>query len=182
MINKILNKFNIKINRIYPRASIKFAKEHFGDAEIVAVEIGVFKGENALSMLKTLNIKKLYLIDPYIDLGDAEKEAKKKLKPYEDKIVWIRDKSRIALLKIPNKVDLIYIDGNHAHPYIDDDIENYFPKVMDHGILAGHDIENGRSCTEHTDVIEAFMDFILHWDLKPYIQSPDWWIVKGEKQ
>ena len=33
--------------------------------DIIAVEVGVFKGNGARQMLKLFDIKKLYLVDPY---------------------------------------------------------------------------------------------------------------------
>ena len=40
------------------------------DYPLVGMEVGVYKGENALNILQNLNIQKLYLIDPYLPYPD----------------------------------------------------------------------------------------------------------------
>ena len=71
-INKLLFPFNLKLRRYFPRAMIQQLDRN---KPLVGVEIGVYKGENALSILKTLNVKKLYLIDSY-DLYSDYKDGK----------------------------------------------------------------------------------------------------------
>ena len=46
---------------------------------LVGAEIGVEQGKNALKILKTLNIKQLFLIDPYKKNPEDYKIAKKTL-------------------------------------------------------------------------------------------------------
>ena len=68
-INGFLRKrYNIGFLKNYPyRTSTEFVKKYFGDKEIVCIEIGTFEGDNAINLLRKVpNIKKLYLIDPYI--------------------------------------------------------------------------------------------------------------------
>lgn len=120
---------------------------------LVGVEIGVWRGENALSILQNVDIYLLYLIDPYEDyfeynkneigsFQDMEankKHAEKLLEPYQDKIIWIRKRAEDAVDYIPDDVDFVYIDGNHKPEYVRSDVEDYYPKVREGGILAGHD-------------------------------------------
>jgi len=95
IINNLFAKFNFGIVKIFPRHSTRFARMIFGNEPIIAIEIGTDKGRNALSILKTLNIKKIYLIDPYEDyegrskeeMSFAEIEAKKRLEKYKHKII-----------------------------------------------------------------------------------------------
>lgn len=148
------------------RQAIIEAKRVFRDKEVVACEIGVLEGEHAEDILKNLNIKKLYLIDPYEKyLGyekdgsydkiiKAKKVAKNRLRKYESKIVWIEKYSEDAVRDVPDNLDFLYIDGNHFHPYIDKDIKNYSKKVKEGGIISGHDYHSGFS-----DVMEAVFDF-----------------------
>lgn len=196
IIMKILEKINLTlakhtgliITRYKRRHSVEFAKEHFHNKPISVAEVGVFKGNNALYMLENLNIEKLYLIDPYLKypdyrkvsplaygrLDEAEEEAREKLKEYEDKIVWIKKFSDKAVNDLPNDLDFIYIDGNHSYEYVKQDMENYYPKVKENGILAGHDIASIR----HKGVARAFAEFIIEKDKTPTISKTDWWVVK----
>jgi len=192
----ILEKIGLKVNRIflkitnlnfvkvYPRHSIRFARTYFKDKEIDVVEIGTDQGENAENMLKVLNINKLYCIDPYLSydlylenrtkktLNKAEKIAERKLK---SKIIWIKKYSNDAVEDIPEKVDLVYIEGNHSYDYVKQDIENYWKVLKDGGILAGHDITNDFF---GGDILLAVAEFCIKNKLKPYTSRTDWWIIK----
>ena len=80
---------------------IKLTTKH----PLTGVEIGVYKGENALNILENLNIKMLYLVDPYIPFSSSGKNAKmesqilhtsymesmlESMKPHTDRINFIR--------------------------------------------------------------------------------------------
>ena len=72
--------------------------------------------------------------------------------------------------KVP-KVDYIYIDGNHAYKYVLEDCRNYWSKIKEGGILAGHDI-----AWETT--LNAVQDFCKENNLNFQVTGQDWWIVK----
>ncbi len=145
-------------------------------------------------MLKILDIKKLYLIDPYkydvtdesytdnSELDHAEKIAKKRLLKYKEKIQFIRMTSSDALkLFADGTLDFVYIDGNHSYDYAKKDIETYYEKTKPRGILAGHDIENGIWYRKNGVTLAVF-DFVSKNRLYPHIALQDWWIIKGEKR
>ena len=172
---------------IFPRPSILYAKEYFKNKSIIFCEIGVFKGENSNSALKHLNIRNIYLIDPYAKYPDyesggyynkvikAEKTAKQKLKDYRNKTHFIKEYSERAINEVPN-CDFIYIDGNHIYPYVKKDLELYSKKLNKGGIIAGHD-------TQIPDVIKAVAEFAAkHKNFELNVESPDWWMVKKEKE
>ena len=168
--------------------------------DLVGVEIGVGLGINAVNMLSTLDIKKLYLIDPYImtkdkgvagikvidgiEVTDKSKELLKdasykikaiainKLKPFEDKIEWIFDYSEFAAKLIPDDLDFVYIDGNHDYEGVKKDIELYHEKVKQGGLVAGHDYDGA-------DVEKAVKEF--YKDTKVNLgENSDWWVVKEQ--
>jgi hypothetical protein len=161
-------------------------KGFFKGRELIGVEVGTYDGENAEYMFENLNIKKLYLIDPYEEYPDyliSEKHqnqkrlsqvkeiAEKRLRKYKDKIIWIRKYSDDAIKNIPENVDFVYIDGNHEYEYARRDMSNYYKQVKSGGILAGHDIYG-------QGVSKAFCEFISKINVQPHINSMDWWIIK----
>ena len=186
---------NIHIIKIFPKFSTKFIKREFGNKELVGAEIGVLEGENAESILKTLSMKKLYLIDPYqeyseydfkfqmeddltinktfkmMSLNIIENRAKKRLRKYQDKVIFIKHKSSDALDKIPDNLDFVYIDGNHIYKYVKQDIENYYKKIRVGGVLCGHDVSD-------PNVLKALLKFVVEHDLKLHIDFQDWVVVK----
>jgi hypothetical protein len=188
---EIINILSDLKHRIFPRPFERLALK---GENLVGVEIGVYKAQHALSLLKTLSVEKIYLIDPYHlydeytegkkhynekgkKLNIAEQEAKENLKEFNDKIVWIKDYSSNCLSLIPNNLDFVYIDGNHQSPFIDDDIKNYYPKIKSGGIIGGHDYYNG-FCEEHNDVVRVVNNFAYNNNYQLYVELPDWWIIK----
>jgi len=166
-------------------------KESFGDKSVVGVEIGVFQGAHAEFILRTLNVKRLYLVDPF-DSNDpdfagrckplidaSEAVAEKRLAPYADKLVWLRVRSDDAVDKIEEELDFVYIDGNHGYDFVMRDIKNYFRLVRPGGWIGGHDYMMRRS--PPIEVKRAVDDFISETGYKLCTDSgkfPDWWVCK----
>lgn len=182
--------FTGKPSTMVPRAMTRAVKERFGNKELTGIEIGVWDGEHAKSMLKLLNIKKLYLIDPYkpyldfnatgtdenkilMDPTNCLLRAKKHLAKFNQKIVFIRKEASKAAGDIPDKVDFIYIDGNHNYEFVKDDINRYYDKVKSGGIIGGDNFE-----MKYFDVMKAVMEFVQKKNLKLNGMWADWWIIK----
>ena len=179
-------------HRIFPRP---FERLCLRDRkQLVGAEIGVCGGEHSLSLLKTLDVRKLYCIDPYslydtydegkdhygrdqAPLDETEKGARKLLSGYEKQIVWVRKLSGNAVGDISEPLDFVYIDGNHAEQFVAEDIEKYWPLVSKGGVMAGHDYYNGFQ-SEHDGVITAVSRFATANKLTLKVELPDWWIFK----
>ena len=183
-------------HRVFPRPFERLSglRERGGAEGLIGIEIGVAGGEHALSLLKTLHIAKLYLIDPYemyesytegvahygIDqkpLIETENLARNLLGPYSKKLVWIKNFSSEAVNEIDELVDFVYIDGNHQEEFVIEDIENYFPLVRQGGILGGHDFYNGFQ-REHDGVVNSVTSFVSRNSLGLRSELPDWWVEK----
>jgi len=143
---------------------------------MIGVEIGVHRASNAENFLNGLDIKKLYLVDIF-DNHFIEQLARKNLKKYDPKTVFIKDTSENAVKDIPANLDFVYIDGNHKYRFVKKDIELYYPKVCNGGVIGGHDI----------NTLSVFVSCILFALKKRLISSfhilnPDWWVVKNGKK
>ncbi len=166
-----------------------------GREKLVGVEIGVYRADNSLNILRNFDIKKLYLVDPYenyagkvLDIKSSEEireEAKEKVEHHSDKIKWIYRKSEDAHTEIPSGLDFVYIDGSHKYEDIKKDIELYFPKVKDGGIIGGHDYDPPDS---RNGVVAAVNTFFAERNIEVFTgygrdsqDSADWWIVKPGK-
>jgi predicted O-methyltransferase YrrM len=190
IIIKIISYTTFKLGILLRRNNPRISTEKFSELgkDLVGVEIGTCTGYNAKTILKRVDIKKLYLVDPYTDyeeltdnnpnLSKSEKDAQNLLKKYSDKIIWVKKLSMDAVNDIPNELDFVYIDGNHRYEYVKKDMELYFPKLKKGGILAGHDIENA-TCPEHDGLVTAVIEFALKNGLQLYIRAPDWIIYHG---
>lgn len=178
-VYKLIDKTNLHLSLVYPRAFERFGVK---GENLVGVEIGVWKGEHAKSLLKSLNIKKLFLIDPYIidkdydgsDMNNEIIRAKDKAEErliFFDNVNWIFEKSEDAVDSIPNNLDFVYIDGNHSYKYVKKDIELYYKKIKKGGILGGHDITI-------PSVAKAVCEFVAKNNLDINIRGNDWWVKK----
>ena len=154
-------------------------------------EIGVSAGYNASAMLHQSNIN-LILVDDYrnnIEYPDAKQTAKKILVPFSHRILFIKKPSIEASKEVKDSsLDYIYIDGGHEYEDVKTDIEAWYPKLIDKGMLAGHDFWK-------REVQQAVIDFANKEKLVVYGISPfgnvsegiasngaimcDWWLFKG---
>ena len=164
-----------------------------GKRNLVGCEIGVGEGINALQILRNLDVKKLYLIDPYERYKDDPKQievmvtpangkeevAKGKLAPYADKIVWIKEISSLAHTQLQTEeLDFIYIDGNHSYKSAKEDILNYFPKVKIGGLISGDDYNHPMDDYGVKKAVdEAFGDTVVK-KKRPTLSAVDWWITR----
>ena len=172
--------------------------------EITIAEIGVYKGDNAIMMLNsTDNIKKLYLVDPFPpnhqwftdENGNSFTEekteeffniVKQRFQSYGDKVSLIRKDSAETAKDFPDKsFDYVYIDDGHDYESVKRDLNSWYPKVNDWGVLGGHDSVYG-------DVQKAIIEFTycnkltLHWvnairngiTVAAREDFEDWWILK----
>ena len=129
------------------------------------VEIGVFEGQNARAILDAWDGIKVYLVDPYItqdkseyldgcnidDFNSAYAKASKQLAPYYPRYQFIKEYSdKASKLFNDCELDFVYIDGNHRYSAVMKDVDCWWPKVKQGGVLAGHDYK------------DAFIDGI--WD------------------
>jgi len=169
--------------RIMTRPSTQYVKDNLGD-NLIVCEVGTFKGFNASNIVRVLNIKEIYLIDPYVAYDDGSGPAQKtqeemdiiyqetKRKFFYFPAIFIRKFSDEALDDIP-MVDFCYIDGNHTYEWVKKDIENYWPKVKKGGVIAGDDFRDNR-----LGLKKAVREFADKNNLKLNIKDTDWWIRK----
>lgn len=167
-----------------------FFRELQNQKDIVGVEIGVMGGRNAEDILVHLDIKELWLIDPWftydglqghgmINEDDIAEECYqatvKRMEPFKYKVKIIRDLSKlVAKSFLDESLDFVYIDGNHRYRFILEDILHYAPKVKTGGWVAGHDFKTGEQGVMKA-VLEVFGD---RFTVKP--PAWDWWHKKEE--
>lgn len=166
-----------------PRPMTLFLKTYFHNESLFGVEIGVAEAKNAVNMLETLNIQTLWLVDPYTPYVSYDQKlmthhtnsfqvAEKQLSKFKDKICFIKKTSTDALPYIPDGLDFVYIDGDHTFDAVKKDIQNYYIKIKQGGVLGGHDFRN------IPDVCKAVTLFVVENKLEINVEGADWWIIK----
>ena len=162
-----------------PRPFDNFCKNHFrGRDSLTGVEIGVFEGLHAESLVKTLRPKKLYLVDPYVTYDDgqmpiavveqAKREAHKRL--HGGNVNFLRCKSTEADL---TGLDFIYIDGDHRYEAVKADLDYWWPRLNNLGVIGGHDFGIWPG------VVRAVTEWAAKNNLQLHCETPDWWVVKN---
>ncbi len=167
-LNKAGWDYNRNKNELINRPSLRTLADK---KDLVGVEIGVQFGENAFNMLENLDIKKLYLIDNYKvyedpqpnkgydqqkQLDDAKAIAKRNLDRYKDKVIWIEKLSEEAVGDVKDELDFVYVDGNHYYEYVQKDIELYYPKLKEGGLMGFHDFVDSSSTNGVKRAVEEF--------------------------
>lgn len=151
-------------------------------------EIGVAFGGHAERILCKTNAT-LFCIDPYkhfddyddaMNVSDTEFNrlysfTKNRLQKYGKRAVFVRKSSQQAAMSIKTKLDFVYIDGDHSEPGIKDDLLNWFPKIADGGIIAGHDYGHP-NFPGVKKIIDQFFDR-FNWKIHTYV-SGVWWVEK----
>lgn len=121
-----------------------------------AVEIGVAEGRNALSIIQSSQVERLYLIDSWKELkqkGDGGfpqdwhdinlRVAQETLEPYKEKAIWLRGLSQDMIDSIPDdSLVFAYLDGDHSYQGCLSDLVRIYKKVKVGGVIAGHDYIN----------------------------------------
>lgn len=184
----------------YEGRMTQFLRESFGTGTLWGLEVGVLEGDGALRILQTLNMRKLWLVDPYEPyegykdhnapgVRDAFHVAKKKLAPYADVIHWVFLKSS-ELPAVLNKAvtyshhfDFGYLDHNHDYDYVYPDLWRFSGIVTPGGVLGGHDFYNRDDPDNLCGVKRAVEQFVEEHGLQLYIDVsyeypwPDWWFI-----
>lgn len=142
--------------KINSRVQLVELMKHF-NLPLIAVEVGTAEGRLSRNFLEW-GIEKLYLIDiwekvPFIkgcasfeqDWHNSNYESVLKVKsdfPDRD-VILLKGFSYIMADEIPNEsVGLVYIDGDHTYEGARADIDSYWPKLVNGGIMAFHDAAN----------------------------------------
>jgi len=165
------------------RPMMQHVAEKTNGEPLVGVEIGVRHGFYSECILKNMNIKKLYGVDPYdfyVDSGDrpwnrrfhflnkALRVAKNRLKSYIDSGRYeliLKTSSEASELFPDEFFDFSYIDGCHLfcskYGGVLEDILVWYPKVKVGGVIGGHDFN-----IMHLGVIEAVLGFMDMYHLE----------------
>jgi hypothetical protein len=135
------------------RSLIKLARKQFNGRRITALEIGVLNGGNAVSILRNLNVVKLYLVDPYEKQDLLFNTMKKRLKKYGNRVEFIRDYSNVL-----------------------NDFKKFYP-LLNTGTVTGSIIGGYAFKPQHRQVVEDAYKIKDEYGLKIVGDFNEWWVV-----
>jgi hypothetical protein len=187
---EILKRYHAIKHTIFPRP---FERLGVKGCHLTGVEVGVFEGFHAESLLTYLDIYILYLIDPYLAYQDGQYSASDSLiqtakqhahtllsqcaQGNHTQLVWIAQTVLSSMSKIPDQLDFVYLDGRHDYGSVSSEIGAFWPKIKPGGVLGGHDFYCAWA-KDHEGVIRAACEFAVWHNLQLIVEMPDWWIVK----
>lgn len=117
----------------------------------IAVEIGVHQGQFAEEFLRQWKGSLYIGVDPWLDsFADTLRNRRstrmedyqicvRRLTKFGSRVCLCKTTSEIASTILPNNLSFVYIDGNHDE--VLKDVSLWYGKLVNGGILAGHDIE-----------------------------------------
>lgn len=150
------------LNRLYRDATIAWGDSHNKLPPIInersyriGLEIGLAYGNHSDSILSSTQVEKLYGVDPYSNYSEYEHDGmcleqgrmnvlcdlvRQRLSYYGDRFEHLRKRSEECAGSFADSFfDFVYVDGNHSWEFVKKDIEMWWPKVREGGVLAGHD-------------------------------------------
>ena len=162
---------------LYCRPMIKTVKElNNGHRGLVGVEVGVAEGLNAYNILRCLDMRCLYLVDSYQGVwARSYPLARRLLRRYRDRIVFIDKDSVSAVECLPDSLDFVYLDGDHSYDGVYSDFYAYYPKIKDGGLIGGHDF-NRHGLKGVVRFVGELYD--RYGSRLVYATGDDWWMVK----
>lgn len=125
-------------------------------SSLSTAEIGVAEGYFSCEIMQKTKTNH-YLIDNWGTIhnvtgdGNSEQEwhdknyedAKKRNEKFGDRAIFLKGLSiDMAMLVPDNSLGLVYLDGAHYYSGVKSDLNVWFPKLVEGGIMAGHDYLN----------------------------------------
>lgn len=122
------------------------------------VEIGSWCSKSltylTAAALKTKNNSKVISIDPFLT-SKYEPNGKyetfvQNLKNNEiyERIIHIKERSQIVGENFNEKIEFIFIDGLHKYEAVKKDLELFYPKIIEGGYIALHDVTHHEGPTK----------------------------------
>jgi predicted O-methyltransferase YrrM len=117
---------------------VDLCEKYVKETDIV-VEVGSFQGVS--SQVIALYCKELNCIDPWAwsSCKIAEKMFDSILKDYPNINKIKLFSTEASKMFKDQSLDIVYIDGDHSHAAVMEDIKHWLPKVKEGGYIAGHD-------------------------------------------
>lgn len=123
-----------------------FCKEVLKDKQnLIGIELGCFCGSSTQILHDTNCFKKLYCIDNFRwECSNVAEQIFDERFTNNNKIIKVKKNTFDAVNDFKyNSIDFIYIDADHSYESVKQDILNYYPKIKNGGIVAGHDYIEG---------------------------------------
>ena len=159
-------------------------------------EIGVFRGDFSLEILRHWKGRMLHLVDAWsntledyadpmndIDMEQAYQCTLERIEPYRNRVTIHRQLSNVAVTQFSdNSLDFVYIDADHCYDRVKEDIALWIEKVRSGGVLCGHDFFTSDNPQHLVGVERAVKEFCEERKVEELLLTPcsypSWFIRK----
>lgn len=111
----------------------------------LCVEIGSYLGASSLCIASSSNCQKIFCVDTWHNEGMAEGQKDTyqdflyNTRSFAHKIFPLRGKSAEIGNSFHEKIDFLFIDGDHSYDGVKQDIKIWLPKLRSRGVIIMHD-------------------------------------------
>jgi hypothetical protein len=184
----------VNLHHINHRDMLGLCLNEFGLTGSMA-EIGVARGDFALTVLSQWQGKRYHMIDPW---APQDPEVYRETQRSEEEQAYFHARCMIISVDDPRvhlfralsedaaprfqdgELDCVYIDGNHSYRAVMADCDAWWPKVRIGGIMGGHDFQTKTDDGWFCEVDKA----VLRWASehgRVFYVTPDgsWFIHKN---
>ncbi len=156
----------------------------------VGAEIGVALAGHSNAILARTGVQRLYGIDSYRHRPGYEdimnlpqrtfdvlhNNVLQFMQPHGERFNLLRMASVEAAAYISEPLDFVYIDAEHSYDAVKQDLETWFPKVREGGIVSGHDYNH----PNFPGVGRAIREFMAREKLAIHGEEEFfWWVEKA---
>lgn len=159
----------------------------------VVVELGSFLGKSTRFIASHLPAQgRIYAVDHWLGSPEHQSPGRVDVYPklstlYErflsnvihaglcDKVIPVQATTKEALLFIEEEPDLVFVDASHEYEEVLVDLENWYERLKDGGILCGDDWAWGGP---DYPVKRAVQDFATRHHLQCFVDGAIWWMYR----
>jgi len=162
----------------YSKTIANYIRETIGEPKFGA-EVGAWAGVTSNVFLHAFPEMQLHAIDPWED-GDPEnttarRTTKERLQEVHEEFnintAWAKDRLIVHCMlsldgaaAVPDgELDFVFVDGDHRYQPVKDDLNAWWPKLRDGGLLIGHDYRKDRF--DRFGVVQATDEFVAERNL-----------------
>jgi len=180
----------------HARSLCRVLNEKLGDKIEVGAEVGVWKGELSRDLLRSFPGLFLHMIDLWETtednismhdkdraegiMQDAMDAANKNTEDDSWRRNLVKGLSTDVALVYPNLVfDFIFVDADHFYENVRKDINAWWPKIQEGGVMAGHDYNGMGDKRKGWGVKRAVDEFFVALGLEVHVEPGlVWWVQK----
>ena len=186
--------------RKHVRSLVRVLEQQFGKQFIFyGAEVGVWRGELSADLLRSFSEVRIMMVDSWEPFDSSamhikdnndkamleaqEAAVQNTLFAHTRRTIINYPSVRAAGLQEDGSMDFVFIDADHYYESVQADLEAWWSKVQDFGIMAGHDYNGMGDRRKGWGVKRAVDEFFGAMDLEVRVEPGlVWWVAKENER